>query len=550
MVTARLRARFTASVAHSQRSVTGMHAEDRALKATWMAGRRELEHEFGKVRAYKSIRHLASGEPGAVVAAMRPVWLMSPSSLSDTLPLDTSFDVVIFDEASQIPVEEAVPALFRGAQVIVVGRPDAAAADAVLPGRRRVRDARVGPGAADVPDDEGGPVGVVLDSDSFLAVGSVRLPSTMLTWHYRSQYEALIQFSNAAFYEGRLTTIPDRTLTHVRARPLAVDGRVLHRRRTSSPPSTGCSNAASVRCACSTASTRSAPTRTRPPGSRTWSASCWRGRPARRSGSSRSRRRSSRRSSARSSVWAREDAEFARRYDAEVAREEDGQVVGLFVKNLENVQGDERDVILMSVCYAAGPDGRMRMNFGPINNAGGEKRLNVIFSRARRHMVLVSSIDHTAITNTYNDGANTLRGFLHYADAVSNGDAAAATGVLTGLRERSGRVAPQPIPPIVEQIADAVRAAGVEVVAGVGQSAFRADLALRPVGAAEHTVGVLVDQPSRLAAHSLDERRVTQPTALRSGGWRVVQVLATEWESDPDEVVRRLVAAVGVTPER
>ena len=121
VVTARLRARFTESVAHSQRSVTGMSTEDRALKAVWMTGRRELEHEFGKVRAYKSIRHLASAEPGAVVAAMRPVWLMSPSSLSDTLPLDTSFDVVIFDEASQIPVEEAVPALFRGAQVIVVG---------------------------------------------------------------------------------------------------------------------------------------------------------------------------------------------------------------------------------------------------------------------------------------------------------------------------------------------------------------------------------------------------------------------------------------------
>jgi hypothetical protein len=194
-----------------------MHAEDRALKAVWMAGRRELEHEFGKVRAYKSIRHLASAEPGAVVAAMRPVWLMSPSSLSDTLPLDTSFDVVIFDEASQIPVEEAVPALFRGAQVIVVG-------DRMqLPPTRYFQVA--GPSSSASPDepaDDEQPVGVVLDSDSFLAVGSVRLPSTMLTWHYRSQYEALIQFSNAAFYEGRLTTIPDRTLTHVRARPLEV----------------------------------------------------------------------------------------------------------------------------------------------------------------------------------------------------------------------------------------------------------------------------------------------------------------------------------------
>ena len=272
-----------------------------------------------------------------------------------------------------------------------------------------------------------------------------------------------------------------------------------------------------MRSACSTASTRSGPTRTR----RRWIAHLVRELLARETGQtlgivafSEAQQSEIERALER---LGRDDPEFARRYDDEVAREEDGQVVGLFVKNLENVQGDERDIILMSVCYAAGPDGRMRMNFGPINNAGGEKRLNVIFSRARRHMVLVSSIDHTAITNTYNDGANTLRGFLHYADAVSNGDDAAAAGVLAGLRDRTGRVAAPTVAPIVDQIADAVRAAGVEVVPGVGQSAFRADLALRPVGAAEHTVGVLVDQPARLAGAlpGRASRHATDGAALR-----------------------------------
>lgn len=543
VITARLRARFAAAVAHSQRSVSGMDLEARAAKAVWMAGRRELEHEFGKVRAYKSIRYLASADPGAVVAAMRPVWLMSPSSLSDTLPLEGSFDVVIFDEASQIPVEEAVPALFRGAQVIVVG-------DRMqLPPTRYFQ---AGGGAAEAPADDDvddAPVGSVLDSDSFLAVGSVRLPSTMLTWHYRSQYEALIQFSNAAFYEGRLTTIPDRTLTHVRARPLELTV-------GSSPAPSDVTSAVDGLLERSISAMRVLDgvyaQRTNAQEA-VWIAHLVRELLARETGQtlgivafSEAQQSEIERALDR---LARDDPEFDRRYDAEVAREEDGQVVGLFVKNLENVQGDERDIILMSVCYAAGPDGRMRMNFGPINNAGGEKRLNVIFSRARRHMVLVSSIDHTAITNVYNDGANTLRGFLHYADAVSNGDAAAADGVLAGLRERAGRpVAPAP-GPIVEQIADALRAVGVAVVEGVGQSAFRCDLALRPPGSPVHTVGVLVDQSSRLADLSLDERRITQPTALRSGGWRVIQVLAAEWESDPDQVVRRLAAAVGL-PDR
>jgi hypothetical protein len=543
VITARLRDRFTAAVAHSQRSVSGMDLEDRAVKAVWMAGRRELEHEFGKVRAYKSIRYLASADPGAVVAAMRPVWLMSPSSLSDTLPLDASFDVVIFDEASQIPVEEAVPALFRGAQVIVVG-------DRMqLPPTRYFQTGASS--SASPEDDDEAPVGSVLDSDSFLAVGSVRLPSTMLTWHYRSQYEALIQFSNAAFYEGRLTTIPDRTLTHVRARPLELTV-------GSSPSPTDVADAVDGLLERSISSMRVLDgvyaQRTNRQEA-VWIAHLVRELLARETGQtlgivafSEAQQSEIERALDR---LADEDPDFDRRYDAEVSREEDGQVVGLFVKNLENVQGDERDVILMSVCYAAGPDGRMRMNFGPINNAGGEKRLNVIFSRARRHMVLVSSIDHTAITNVYNDGAQTLRGFLHYADAISNGDDAAADGVLAGLRERAGRAPAAIASPIVEQIADALRAAGVAVVAGVGQSAFRCDLALRPPGSPVHTVGVLVDGSARLGSLSLDERRITQPTALRSGGWRVLQVLASEWESDPDGVVARLVAAVGLPlPDR
>src|SRR5262249_50430751 len=103
---------------------------------------------------------------------------------------------------------------------------------------------------------------------------------------------------------------------------------------------------------------------------------------------------------------ASEDAQFGARYEAETEREEDGQHVGLFVKNLENVQGDERDIIIISVCYGPDPTGRMLMNFGPINKSGGEKRLNVIFSRAKHHLAVVSSIGWSSITNEYNDGAN------------------------------------------------------------------------------------------------------------------------------------------------
>ncbi len=442
VVKARLRERFAESVAHSQRSVSGMNPADRDRKKTWATGRRELEHEFGKVKAYKSIRQLASGDAGAVVSAMRPVWLMSPPSLSDTLPLESVFDVVIFDEASQVPVEEAVPALYRGRQVIVVGDrmqlPPTQYFQARPPDSIAMDGATEESGSDRTDEAEAVQVGVVLDADSFLAVGSVRLPSTMLTWHYRSRSEALIQFSNAAFYDGRLATIPDRALNHVRARPLeySIGERPDPRDVRESVDGLLDRSISYLRVLDGLYIQRTNPQEA------TWIAHLVREVLVRETGRtigvvafSEAQESEIERALERLSG---EDPDFARRYEAELNREEDGQAIGLFVKNLENVQGDERDLIVMSVCYAAGPDGRMRMNFGPINNAGGEKRLNVIFSRSRHHMVVVSSIDHAAITNVYNDGANTLKNFLHYAESISNGDVAAAAGVLAGLRKREG----------------------------------------------------------------------------------------------------------------
>ncbi|MEX2170467.1 MAG: AAA domain-containing protein [Pirellulales bacterium] len=124
---------------------------------------------------------------------------------------------------------------------------------------------------------------------------------------------------------------------------------------------------------------------------------------------------------------------FQDRLEAELEREEDGQFMGLLVKNLVNIQGDERDIIILSICYGPAADRKMRMNFGPINVSGGEKRLNVAFSRAKRHMVVVSSMTFGHITNDFNDGANCLKKYLQYAEAVSSGNASVAQRTLQGL---------------------------------------------------------------------------------------------------------------------
>jgi hypothetical protein len=637
IVVAGVRRRYLTELAHSELSVSGMSPEDRDRKKTFATGRRELEHEFGKVMRYRSIRDLASGATGTVVSLLRPVWLMSPSSVSDTLPLTTSFDVVIYDEASQIPVEEAIPALHRAPQLIVVGdqmqlpptkyfqvRTDPLTLPAPGPARNTqsmpagsVLNAGSGPDAgsawtaaddaigADAFDDGiAEQVGIALTEDSFLSISALRLASTMLTWHYRSRSEALISFSNSAFYQGRLATVPDRLPAHAAA-PWTL--------RSDTPAvaevcdSLLAGSITAVRLVDGVYVRRTNPAEAR------WIAALVRellGRQTRKSigivAFSEAQQGEIERAL---DELAEADPVFAALYEAEQVRTHGEQDIGLFVKNLENVQGDERDIVLMSVCYAAGPDGRMLMNFGPINSAGGEKRLNVIFSRARQHMVVVSSIEPDAITNTYNDGANTLRRFLTYATAISQGDLLAAKATLAtytrgrrpqlsaaalqhqagagafgaeapaggravsdadehragtglggdgvesradergagglgggGVVSRDGEAGADAGPrgAVVEQLRRALEGRGVETETGVGESVFRCDLALKLPGDVGHRVAVLVDTPERIEADSLLERLTTHPRALTATGWRVHHVLTTDWTRSPGTVVDQL----------
>jgi predicted DNA-binding WGR domain protein len=237
-----------------------------------------------------------------------------------------------------------------------------------------------------------------------------------------------------------------------------------------------------------------------------------------------------------------EDSGFGARLESEHVREENGVFCGLFVKNLENVQGDERDIIIMSVCYGHDAGGRMLMNFGPINQRGGEKRLNVIFSRAKHHMALVSSIRHHDITNDYNDGANSLNNFLQYAEAVSKGDAATARRVLENLNPLS-RKALAPLSKgdaVVERLAAALRSRGYSVDLNVGQSKFRCDLAVRGNSDTLYQLGILVDTDGHYANPNLLDRYLMQPTILRAFGWRFALVLTKDWYHNPDDVLSRI----------
>src|SRR4030095_9526689 len=286
----------------------------------------------------------------------------------DTLPLAPDlFDVVIFDEASQIPVEEAVPALYRGPQVIVVG-------DEMQLPPTNFFSAGGDPEDNTLEIEEAGErIAVSLDADSFLTQSAKNLPATLLAWHYRSRSESLISFSNAAFYAGNLYTIPDRTL------PAADQGEIVV--RASSDAAFHC-EALLARPLSFHFMEHSPYEARRNAGDAAYIAQLVRELLRRETKLSIgivafSEAQQGEIESALE-VLGSDDAAFATRLEEEYAREEEDQFCGLFVKNLENVQGDERDIILLSICYGPDASGRMLMNFGPINQRGGEKRLNVI----------------------------------------------------------------------------------------------------------------------------------------------------------------------------
>lgn len=240
---------------------------------------------------------------------------------------------------------------------------------------------------------------------------------------------------------------------------------------------------------------------------------------------------------------AQDDAEFRDRLDAEWEREIEGQFVGLLVKNLENIQGDERDIVILSVCYGYGPNGKMLMNFGPINKSGGERRLNVAFSRAKHHMAIVSSIQHADVTNDYNDGANCLKNYLRYAEAVSTGNRDASHRVLHGMSRwpaASDDPHREADDPLAEQIAAALEAKGYRVDRTVGQSHFRCDLAVRRDGETAYRLAILVDNASYYDQSDLLERDLMRPKLLRDFGWKVTFVLAKDWYEDRAAVLQRL----------
>jgi superfamily I DNA and/or RNA helicase len=515
-----------ASLPHGQ-----LTPEQKEFKTLYNRGRRDLEHEFAKTMRYRSIRDLVAGDTGLVLQDLKPVWLMSPLSVSDTLPLTNSFDVVIFDEASQVTLEEAVPAIFRAKQVLVVGDEMQLPPSSFFTSRHSDEEESL-----HLEDASGHEVEYDLSSNSFLNHAARSLSSTMLGWHYRSRSESLISFSNAAFYQGRLLTVPEVSLPPSDLRPILIGN-----------SEAGFDNVARLheRPVSFHFLERGIYQQRRNTAEAEYIAQLVRGVLTQESGESIgiiafSEAQQGEIEQALQRL-AQSDDDFRAKLEAEFEREQDGQFVGLLVKNLENIQGDERDIIFLSVCYGHGPNGKMLMNFGPINQSGGERRLNVAFSRAKKHMALVSSIRHHAITNDYNDGARALKNYLRYAEALSAGDLPAARRVLWEINpaaDAARSVVAEDA--VIAALASALRERGYQVDLDVGQSGFRCDLAVRAGAENAYRLGILVDTETYYANANLLERDVLRPRLLRVFGWDILFVLTKDWCDDSTAVVQSI----------
>jgi predicted DNA-binding WGR domain protein len=356
-----------------------------------------------------------------------------------------------------------------------------------------------------------------------------------LGWHYRSRSESPISFSNWAFYDGRLLTCTEYRRLGGEGAGDRLDGLQRH---TADP----LLSRHSFRTTCwrhFSTSAGIAEASNRPAGSQ--SAGSGKGLTSALHAFSEAQQNEIEMAL---NCLASEDDEFRSLLDEEWQREDDGQFVGLLVKNLENIQGDERDVIILSICYGRGPNGKMLMNFGPINKSGGEKRLNVAFSRAKRHMAVISTIRYSEITNEYNEGANCLRNYLRYAEAMSSGDAATAQRVLGGVtrwKEQFTHAPAEDDDAVALQLAACLQKRGFVVDQGVGQSHFRVDLAVRLPEDGTYLLGILIDTPIQYEQAEPLERDVMRPRLLRAFGWQIESVLAKDWYENRDQELARII---------
>ncbi|GAB5469683.1 MAG: hypothetical protein Kilf2KO_27130 [Rhodospirillales bacterium] len=449
-----------------------------------------IAHEVGKQRRHTPIRQLVR-RAGPALQALKPCFMMGPQSVAQYLePGALTFDLAIFDEASQLRPEEALGALTRAKQTVVVGDSNQLAPTSFF--------MRTGDGAAEEEAT------LAAESESILEVAESRLERVMLKWHYRSLHPDLIAFSNRSFYRGQLQLFPS---------PRQDDPDYGVRfNRVGDGIFQGGGNPAEAEAVVEAAI---AHLLDRPDLSLGVVAM---------------------------NVTQRDliAGLMERKAAAEpglagLDLEEGAGAEPFFVKNLENVQGDERDVIMISMTY--GPPevgGRVAQRFGPINQQAGWRRLNVLCSRAKQRMEVFASFGEVDVTPGEGGapGPEALKSFLHFAE----------NGVLAAPAAVSGR---GPDSDFERAVIEGLEERGFSCRPQIGSAGFYIDIGvLDPARPDRFLAGVECDGANYHATPSVRDRDHLRQAVLERLGWRILRVWSTDWFLDPDRSLLRLTTAL------
>jgi len=465
------------------------------------AGMSFLRRQMTRQRGLAPLRRTMQ-EAGPVVRAIKPCLMMSPLTVAQLLDGSApGFDLVVFDEASQLPPEEAVGAIIRGRQLVVVGDPKQLPPTNFFAVNSGTINVEVGEDGESIYDDAESIL------EQYMGAG---VPMSRLKWHYRSAHESLITFSNVEFYDSELYTFPsvERDTQTYGLQFEYIEGGTYEGKGL---------NAIEARHVADAVADFA----------REQFARVERGEPALSLGVGTF--------NLRQQLAIQDELEQRRREDPSIEpffdRSSDEP---FFVKNLENIQGDERDVIFISITYAKSVDGKLRYNFGPLNGENGWRRLNVLVTRARQQMRVFSSMrgDEINVAATPSRGAKLLREFLIYAERgrLESLSASAAADTESSFE------------------ADVLRELtnhGCQVVPQVGTAGYRIDLGvLDDVVPGRFVCGIECDGVAYHSSETARDRDRLRQQVLEARGWTIHRVWSTDWFKDRKGQIERLLRLI------
>jgi len=444
-----------------------------------------------------------------------PIILATPDAVSKYIPLEQDlFDTVIFDEASQLLIENAIPSIYRSKNVIVVGDDKQ-----LKPSKFFKTTSNLEEEINMISDERYTEEEFLFMPDSLtllslLDIAKGKYNSVSLLYHYRSKFSELINFSNAAFYKGHLKLAPNvlRSENNDSITRIKVNGvwekqqniveaekvvellkEIFENRKNNETIGIITFNAKQKDCIEKTID-----------------------------------------------KYCKENSNFDLMYSKEVNRTEDMEDKSLFIKNIENVQGDERDIIIFSVGYSYNKNGRLTTFFGPLSVEGGENRLNVAISRAKKKVYVITSFEpeDLNIENAKNNGSRYFKSYLEYVKNVSNKNIDKVDTIIGSFElVEENKIVKDFSSPFERQVYNALIDMGYAVDIKVGCSGFLIDLAIYDKDTGNYLLGIECDGDKFRKITNIKEREIVRQSFLESCGWSIYKVWSFLWWKDQNSVL-------------